>query len=119
MGESQFKTFEDFWPYYLGEHASRTNRTLHMIGTTAAAVTLGVAAAKRDARLLALVPLLGYAPAWIGHYVIEKNRPATFKHPLWSLRGDARMTGLMLAGKLEDELARLSLEDEDIIELYR
>ena len=118
MARSEFETFEDFWPYYLGEHGDRTNRALHAVGTTAAAVTLGAAIAKRDWRLLALVPLVGYGPAWAGHFLIEKNRPATFKHPLWSLRGDIRMASLMLTNQLDDEIARVA-SHEDVIDLYR
>lgn len=116
MGE--FRDFEDFWPFYLSEHRSRRSRMLHVLGTTAAVATLGVAAAKRNPKLLALVPLVGYGPAWIGHFIIEKNRPATFKHPLWSLQGDLRMASLMLTGQLREEMDRLELYDmEDVIDL--
>lgn len=108
---TEFKTFEDFWPFYLGEHSSRKNRRLHALGTTAALTAVGLAVLKRKPKLALLAPVLGYGPAWIGHFVIEKNRPATFKHPLWSLRGDFRMARMMLSGQLDDELARLAIHD--------
>ncbi len=117
MTDVDFATFEDFWPHYLNEHANRTNRALHAAGTTAAIAMLGVAAAKRDWKLAALAPLLGYGPAWAGHFFLEKNRPTTFSHPVWSLRADLKMAGLMLQGKLDDELARLSIQG-DVIDLY-
>ncbi|MAE78039.1 MAG: hypothetical protein CMJ85_14345 [Planctomycetes bacterium] len=118
MAKRKFESFEEFWPYYLGEHENRTNRTLHAIGTTAACVTLGMAAARKSPKLLALAPVLGYAPAWIGHFLIEKNKPATFKHPLWSLKADLRMASLMLTGQLDDEMARVAAH-ADVIDLYK
>ena len=115
---SDFQYFEDFWPFYLGEHRSRRSRTLHVAGTTVALATAAYAIAKRKPKLLAVAPLLGYGPAWIGHFIIEKNRPATFKHPLWSLRGDMRMAKLTYMGQLREELDRLGIYDqEDIIDL--
>ena len=115
---SEFRSFEEFWPFYLGEHRSRRSRALHVAGTAAALTCAGVALATRRPKLLALAPLLGYGPAWIGHYIIEKNRPATFTHPLWSLRGDLRMAALMATGQLREELDRLGIYDqEDVIDL--
>lgn len=115
---SEFNSFEDFWPFYLAEHSSRRSRLLHVAGTTAAFATLGVAIAKRNPKLLALVPVVGYGPAWVGHFIIEKNRPATFKHPAWSLLGDMKMASLMLTGQLREEMDRLDIHDmEDVIDL--
>ena len=111
MSEEHFETFQDFWPFYLGEHRSATSRRLHIAGTTAALVTFGAAVATRNWKLGLIAPLLGYGPAWVGHFIIEKNRPATFKHPLWSLAGDFKMAGLALSGQLPAELERLGLED--------
>ena len=105
-----FESFDDFWPYYLGEHSDPTNRALHVAGTVAAAATLGVAAATRKPKLALLAPFIGYGAAWIGHYMIEKNSPATFKHPFWSLRGDFKMTGLTLTGQIDDELRRYGID---------
>lgn len=111
MSDDNFQSFNDFWPFYLGEHRSPLSRKLHVAGTTAAVATLGVAIATRNWKLGLAAPLMGYGPAWVGHYIIEKNRPATFKHPLWSLIGDFKMASLMLTGQLEDEMERLELDD--------
>ena len=100
MKTSGFASFAEFWPYYLSEHANPTNRRLHFVGTTLNNLCLVAAIATFDFRLLLLGPVFGYGFAWIGHFGVEKNRPATFTHPLWSLIGDYRMYGLMLTGHL-------------------
>lgn len=102
----EFESFQDFWPFYLHEHSDPTNRALHVAGTVAALATAGIALVTRRPKLLGIAPLLGYGAAWIGHYMIEKNRPATFTHPLWSLRGDIKMASLAMSGQLQDELKR-------------
>lgn len=102
----QFESFEDFWPFYLAEHSNPVNRALHFAGTASALAVLATSVATANPLLLPVVPLVGYGPAWIGHFIIEKNRPATFKHPLWSLRGDLRMFRLMATGKLGPHLER-------------
>lgn len=112
MSREAFGSFEEFWPYYLGEHSDPTNRALHVAGTVAAVATAGVAIATRRPKLLALAPVIGYGAAWVGHFMIEKNRPATFKHPLWSLRGDFKMAGLALSGQLDDELRRVGVDQD-------
>ena len=101
MADRQFSSFADFWPYYLGEHSRPATRLLHCIGTLTAiaVVILVIVVGKWWLFPLALVP--GYALAWIGHFFIEKNRPATFSHPLWSFMGDWKMLALMLTGRLK------------------
>lgn len=101
-----FADFEAFWPYYLNEHADPRNRQLHFFGTGAAIATLVTGVVTLNPVLLAMLPVVGYGPAWIGHYLIEKNRPATFIHPLWSLRGDLRMFRLTLTGQLQAHIER-------------
>ena len=113
MTEHHFESFDDFWPYYLGEHSDPTNRMLHVGGTLAAMGVLGYATATRKPKLLALAPALGYGAAWIGHFFIEKNKPATFTHPLWSLMGDMKMVNLTLTGRLDDELRRYGISGDD------
>jgi hypothetical protein len=102
----RFATFEEFWPYYVAQHAEPANRALHFLGTSLA-VAAGVTAATLAQPLwLLLVPVAGYGPAWAGHAFVERNRPATFSHPLWSLRGDLRMYRLMWMARMEPELDR-------------
>lgn len=106
MSEREMKSFEEFWPFYVREHSQRGTRALHAAGTiTATALLIGLAATGRWRWLpLALVP--GYAAAWVGHFFVEHNRPATFKHPLWSFVGDYKMVALMLAGRMSEEVER-------------
>lgn len=87
-GAKPYARFLDFYPFYLSEHANRANRRVHFVGTS---ISLGliVAALATGRPLLLLAALLvGYAFAWFGHFRFEKNRPATFKHPLYSFLGD-------------------------------
>jgi len=101
MSERRFNSFAEFWPYYLAEHSKPLTRLLHYIGTCLAVALLTgfIAVGKWWLFPLAFVP--GYAFAWIGHFFIEKNRPATFTYPLWSFLGDWKMLGLMLSGRLK------------------
>ena len=99
-------TYREFWPQYLALHADQWSRALHYGGTLAAAAALILAAATWDWRWLLAAPVLGYAPAWLGHVAFEGNRPATFGHPLWSLWSDFRMLALFLTGRLAGEIAR-------------
>ncbi|MFZ5562094.1 MAG: Mpo1-like protein [Pseudomonadota bacterium] len=95
-----FRSFAEFYPYYLGEHADRTCRRLHFAGTTAVIGLVAAALAVGPRSLLWGVPLAGYGMAWIGHFFFEKNRPATFQHPFYSLWGDFVMYKDMLTGKI-------------------
>jgi hypothetical protein len=107
MTEARYQTFEEFWPYYVGEHKDPVNRALHYVGTSLAIGTVATAALTANPTWLLLTPIVGYGPAWIGHFLIEQNRPATFKYPLWSLRGDLRMLRYALQGKMAAEVERL------------
>ncbi len=102
-----FKSFEEFWPYYLGEHKLIVCRSLHYIGTVASAVLLVFLLISQQWHLLPVVLVVGYGPAWIGHFFIEKNRPATFTYPWWSLIGDYKMFYMAIRGELRGELSRL------------
>lgn len=97
---ARFESFAAFFPYYLREHSNPLNRWLHFLGTSLALLTLLYALASASYSLIALSPVMGYGLAWVGHFFIEKNRPASFKYPLWSLIGDFKMYGLMLTGKV-------------------
>ncbi len=96
----RFGSFREFYPYYLGEHADRSCRRLHFVGTSLAVALLVAAVLWRAPRLALLAPLTAYGFAWVGHYVFEKNRPATFQHPLYSLIGDFAMVRDILAGRI-------------------
>lgn len=100
----RFESFEEFWPYYVRAHSEKTNRVLHFVGTTASVGTALMGLMTGRLALLAVAPVLGYGPAWIGHFVFEGNVPATFGHPLWSLRADFIMWSKMLRGEMEAEV---------------
>jgi len=102
MPESRFKSFAEFWPYYLREHSQSTTRVLHGVGILAALTVAAAVIAIGKWWLFPLALLPGYGLAWIGHYFIEKNRPATFDYPLWSFMGDWKMLALMLTGRLKN-----------------
>ena len=100
MSAQRFASFDDFYPFYLREHSSRVSRRLHVIGT---ALALSIALAALVTQKWALfwgVPIAGYAFAWAGHFFFEKNMPATFRHPFYSLRGDFTMLRDVLTGRL-------------------
>ena len=101
MSGRHFNSFADFWPYYLGEHSKPATRFLHGLGSIVAiGIIIGfILIGKWWLFPVALVP--GYAFAWVGHFFIEKNRPATFTYPLWSFMGDWKMLALMLTGRLK------------------
>jgi len=90
-GRERLASFAAFWPFYLSQHSQRGCRILHYLGTSSALLIAAVALLSGHPRCLLLALLVGYAPAWIGHAAIEKNRPATFRYPLWSLYADFKM----------------------------
>ena len=98
--EKKYKSFWSFYPYYLTEHSDATNRSLHFIGTALLIVILIVAVAMQKWWMLALIPVTGYGFAWVGHFFIEKNRPATFTYPLYSLGSDFVMFWHILTGQI-------------------
>jgi hypothetical protein len=95
----RYASFADFYPYYLREHRDPTCRRLHVIGSALVLVCLAAAIALREPWLLIGLPIIGYGFAWVGHFVFEKNRPATFTYPLYSLMGDWRMFAEVVSGK--------------------
>jgi hypothetical protein len=84
----RYARFADFYPYYLSEHSNRTCRRLHFVGTLLVLASVAMAVVSRNPAWLLAAPVAGYGCAWIGHFVFEKNRPATFSHPWYSLAGD-------------------------------
>lgn len=97
--ESRFKSLKEFYPYYLQEHQHPTCRRLHFIGTGLLFFILGAAFALSNFWLLLLIPLVGYGFAWVGHFFYEKNKPATFKYPFYSLASDFILFYHLLIGK--------------------
>ena len=106
----EMKTFEDFWPYYVKAHSNKNNRRMHFAGTTAAMGLVAASVLTRRWWLAALAPVVGYGCAWIGHFFVEGNVPATFGHPLWSLQGDFVMWKKTLDGSMDAEVARVLAE---------
>lgn len=110
MSESRIESFEKFWPFYVREHSKKATRVLHFVGTTTAAAVLGTAIATRNPKLIPLALVGGYGPAWISHFFIEKNRPATFKYPLWSLLADLKMWTKIATGTMDAEVEKAMAE---------
>jgi len=108
MTEQRYKSFSEFWPFYVSEHSRSATRWLHLIGTSAGIALLiyFIASGRWWLFPLALIP--GYGGAWLAHFLIEKNKPATFQYPLWSFIGDYKMIALMLRGRMGGEVERLS-----------
>lgn len=96
----RYSTFRDFYPFYLGEHRNRVCRRLHFCGSTLVLFALVCAIATGRLWLLLLMPIFGYGFAWVGHFFFEKNRPATFTYPLYSLMGDWVMYRDILTGRI-------------------
>ena len=99
--ERKFTSFKEFYPFYLNEHSDRINRRLHFTGSLVVLLVLAAVVITRNWLLLLLVPVLGYGFAWIGHFFIEKNKPATFTYPLYSLMGDWKMFLDIITGKVK------------------
>jgi hypothetical protein len=100
-------TYEEFWPYYVSQHLHPATRAIHVAGTAAALVCGAVAVAMRKPVMLAVSPAVAYGPAFTSHFVIEKNRPASFGHPLWSARADFRQCWRFVTRKLEHDVRRV------------
>ena len=101
-----YRSFSEFWPYYLREHSKPRTRSLHYVGTTLVVAIAAFALVTGAWLWLLFVPFAGYGFAWIAHFRVERNRPATFTYPLWSLAADFKMWGLWLTGRLQPELDR-------------
>jgi hypothetical protein len=98
--QGRFRSFADFYPFYLSEHSHPTCRRLHFIGTALALSSLVAAAVTGEVLWVLAAPLAGYGFAWVGHFFFEHNRPATFTHPWYSLAGDFVLFRDMLSGRI-------------------
>lgn len=99
--QSDFQSFAEFYPFYLQEHGHPTCRRLHFVGTVLVIATLVWSLTSGNLWGLLLMPVVGYGFAWVGHFVFEKNRPATFKYPGYSLAGDFVMFKDILTGRID------------------
>ena len=109
----EYTSFAEFWPFYLREHSKPRTRALHYVGTALVlAVAIFAIASARWWFLLAM-PLAGYFFAWLAHFTVERNRPATFTYPLWSLGADFRMFFFWATGRLGPELERAGVRSEN------
>jgi hypothetical protein len=100
-----FNSLSEFYPYYLTEHRNPTSRRLHFIGTGLVIVIALAAVFTQRWSWFWAVPLAGYGFAWVGHFFFEKNKPATFKHPFYSLASDFIMFKDILTGQIDEKLA--------------
>lgn len=101
MSHGRFNSFADFYPFYLSEHRNAACRRLHFVGTLLVITLSATAIGTRTWWLLALVPVAGYGFAWVGHFAFERNRPATFAHPFYSLAADFVMFRDILVGRIK------------------
>lgn len=104
---AKFESFSEFWPYYLRQHLHPTCRRLHFVGTFLVISVIVAALVTQQWWLLWITPVCGYTFAWIGHFVFEKNKPATFTYPFYSLMADFVMFFKVLTGRLNLDLAKL------------
>lgn len=101
------KTYSEFWDFYVQEHSKPLTRLLHLIGTTLGVTLLVFFIATGRWYYFPLFFVVGYAFAWFSHFVVEKNRPATFKYPFWSFISDFKMIAYMLTGRMGREVERV------------
>jgi len=124
MSTKDIQSFEEFWPFYVREHSRKATRSFHFAGTTVAGLTALAAIALRRPALVPAALVAGYGPAWFSHFFIEKNKPASFKHPLWSFAADWVMWSKILTGKMDAEVERIvssngkSHDEEEVAEGY-
>lgn len=108
MTENRIPTYREFWPFYVGEHSKPATRWMHFVGTSGVILCALSAIVTMNPWMFLLCPLSGYSWAWVSHFFVEKNRPATFKYPLWSLGADFHMYFFMLTGRMNAEVEKVA-----------
>ncbi len=108
--DKKYQTFAEFYPFYLSEHQNKTCRALHYIGSTLVLVVIAYALTTQEYKTLWAIPFIGYGFAWVGHFFIEKNRPATFTYPFYSLAADWVMLKDFVTGQLDKKLNQHGLK---------
>ncbi|WP_420144809.1 Mpo1-like protein [Sphingobium sp.] len=111
--------FCDFWPYYLQEHARPGTRALHYVGTSIVVALIAIMPFAGRAWMAVALPVAGYGFAWAAHGLIERNRPATFRYPLWSLRADFLMWYRFLTGRIDHDLAQAGVRPDGTVDPAR
>jgi len=103
----EYKTMKEFWPFYLSEHKRPLTRALHFVGSSGAIVLFAVELYLQNWYFLIAIPFFGYACSWVGHFFVEKNRPATFKYPVKSFIAEWRMYFCILTGQIGREMKKI------------
>src|SRR5258708_29138394 len=106
MNNQRYQRFEEFWPFYVGEHANPLTRSLHFWGTNNLFFWLTLAILRRSPKLVLFAVISSYAFAWVGHFFVEKNRPSTFDYPILSALGDLHMFVKMWQGQMDTEVTK-------------
>ena len=109
MSKNQkINNYSDFWDFYVSEHSNPTNRLLHFIGTSLAIILLIWFLINGMWLYFPLCLVFGYGFAWVGHFFVEKNKPASFQYPFWSFISDYVMLFYMISGKMNSEIQRVA-----------
>lgn len=112
--EARIKTYPEFWDFYVQEHSHPATRLLHFAGTSLAILLLVWFIWRGSWFYFPLCLVVGYGFAWAAHFFVEKNKPATFKYPLWSFVSDYKMMFYMLTGKMNSEVERVRRSEFDL-----
>jgi hypothetical protein len=105
----RIQSWRAFWPFYLGEHSLASTRWMHFVGSSLALLVLGWVIFTGSWAFTPLAVVCGYFFAWVSHFFIEKNKPASFKYPAWSFAADWVMWSLILTGRIDGELKKLGI----------
>jgi len=101
MTAKKYQTFTEFYPFYLSQHKNKTCRRLHFIGSLLILLLIGYCIRYTYWQGLWFIPVIGYGFAWFGHFIFEKNKPATFTYPIYSFIGDWVMFKDILTRKIK------------------